>query len=80
MVFTTNAAPILKMQSYRAYNRSDMFVPSKIVASPLHAAALATAYVGRNPVHAVPVLYGKLRTNVIGSKGMATPIPQGGVQ
>lgn len=79
MFFTTNAAPVLKMQSYKAFNRADMYVPSKIVSAPLHVAALATPYVGRRPVHAVPVLYNKLQTVVIGSRGMATPI-KGGVQ
>lgn len=79
MVFTTNAVPVLKMQNFRSFNRSDMYVPSKIVLSPLKAASIATPYVGRRPVHAVPVMYNKLTTQTIGSRGMATPL-QGGVQ
>lgn len=79
MIFTTNAVPILKMQNYKAYNRADMYVPNQRVSAPLHAATLATPFVGHSPVHAVPLIYGKLHTITIGSKGMATPI-QGGVQ
>lgn len=79
MVFTSNAVPVLKMQSFKAFNRADMYVPNKNVSSPLKAACLATAYVGHRPVHSVPVVYGHLKTAVIGSRGMATPI-QGGVQ
>lgn len=79
MNFTTNAVPLLKMQSYKAYNRSDMYVPNRGVSTPLNVACLATPYVGHRPVHAVPVIYGKLQSRTIGSKGMATPI-QGGVQ
>lgn len=78
MLFTREAAPVLQKQNYTAYNRGDMFVPSKIVLSPLMAAAIATPFVGHNPVHSVPVMYGKVKTTTIGSRGMATPI-QGGV-
>lgn len=74
MVFTNDASPVLKMQNYRAYNRGDMFVPSQIVPSPLMVAARATAYVGHNPVHAVPLSYTNVKAQLIGSKGMATPV------
>lgn len=79
MNFTTNAVPVLKMQSYKAYNRSDMFVPNRGIASPLMAAAIATPYVGHRPVHAVPIVYGNVKTRMIGSRGMATPI-NGGIK
>lgn len=74
MIFTQNSFPILQKQNYAAYDRGDMFIPAKRVVSPLHAAALATAYVGHSPVHSVPVLYTSVIAKTIGSKGMPTPV------
>lgn len=73
-MFTQEAFPILKKQTYRAYNRSDMYVPNVGVRAPLYAAALATPFSGRAPVHSVPVTYSTVKARLIGSKGMSTPV------
>jgi hypothetical protein len=74
MIFTQNATPLLKMQNYKAYNRGDMYVPNTFVSSPLRVAALATPYVGHRPVHSVPVSYSNVKSQLIGARGMATPV------
>lgn len=74
MNYTQDAFPILKKQNYRAYNRSDMYVPTGLVMAPLNVAALATPYARKAPVHSVPVTYSTVKARLIGSKGMATPV------
>jgi hypothetical protein len=74
MIFTQDAFPVLKKQNYRAYNRGDMYVPSLKVPSALSVAAMATPYAGHRPVHSVPVTYSNVKSQLIGSRGMATPI------
>lgn len=74
MIFTQDAFPVLRKQTYKAYNRGDMYVPSLKVGSALPVAAMATPYVGHRPVHSVPVTYSTVKSQLIGSKGMATPI------
>lgn len=74
MIITNDAAPVLRKQNYKAYNRADMFVPSLKVPSMLSVAARITPYVGRSPVHAVPVSYSNVKAQLIGSRGMGTPV------